>query len=423
MTAGELRPTASMDAMMPTLADCRTWDAEDPLAFARVRFSLPEAVIYLDGNSLGALPRSTPGRLASVLEREWGRGLIRSWNDAEWMALPSRVGARIAGLIGAADDEVIAADSTSVNLYKLAAAAVGLRRERRVLVSEPGNFPSDLYVLQGLCAALDLELRVVPSEAIPAALTDEVALLVLTHVHYRSGRIHDMAGLTAAAQAKGALALWDLSHSAGALPVDLNGCNVDFAVGCGYKYLNGGPGAPGYMMAARRHHAAMVQPVTGWIGHADPFAFGDDYVPADGVARLLTGTPSVIGLAALEEGLKTFEGVSMQAVREKSIRLSELFLAVARDAMGADFALACPADAHDRGSQISLRHPHGYALVQALIEAGVVGDFRAPDVARFGFTPLYLSYSDVFEAGGRLKAVMDEQRWRAPRFHERKAVT
>jgi len=318
---------------------------------------------------------------------------------------------------------VIAADSTSVNLYKLAAAAAGLRPDRRVVVSEPGNFPTDLYVLQGLCAAMDLELRVLPPEAIAEALTDEVALLVLTHVHYKSGRIHDMAALTAAAQARGALTLWDLCHSAGAMPVDLNGCNADFAIGCGYKYLNGGPGAPGYMMAARRHHAAMRQPLTGWIGHAAPFAFGDDYAPADGVTRLLTGTPAVLGLAALEEGLKTFEGVSMATVREKAIRLGELFTALAREAMGEAFELACPADPRARGSQMSLRHPHGYAIVRALIEDGVVGDFRAPDVARFGFTPLYLSYADVFEAGRRLKVVMGEARWRAPRFSERRAVT
>ncbi len=409
--------------MTPTLADCRAWDAEDSLAFTRARFRLPEGMIYLDGNSLGALPMATAGRLADLVEREWGQGLIGSWNDAAWMAMPARVGARIAGLIGAEADEVIAADSTSVNLYKLAAAALSLRPERRVVVSEPGNFPTDLYVLQGLCAALGLELCVKAPEALENALTDEVALLVLTHVHYKSGRVHDMAGLTATAQASGALALWDLSHSAGALPVDLNGCNADFAVGCGYKYLNGGPGAPGYMMAARRHHAAMRQPLTGWIGHAAPFAFGDDYAPADGVTRLLTGTPAVIGLAALEEGLKSFEGVSMAAVREKSIRLGELFIALAREAMGEAFDLACPADAQARGSQVSLRHPHGYALVQALIEAGVVGDFRAPDIARFGFTPLYLSFADVFEAGRRLKAVMDEERWTAPRFSERRAVT
>lgn len=408
---------------MPTLDDCARWDAEDPLAFTRERFSLPEGLIYLDGNSLGALPQATPARLARVVEREWGQGLIGSWNDADWMGLPYRVGGLIAALIGAEADEVVAADSTSVNLYKLAAAAVALRPDRQVVLSEPGNFPTDLYVLEGLCRSLGLELRVTAPADIPAALTGETALLVLTHVHYKSGRIHDMAGLTAKAHAAGALALWYLSHSAGALAVDLNGCDADFAIGCGYKYLNGGPGAPGYMFAARRHHASMGQPLTGWMGHAAPFAFTDDYAPAPGMARLLTGTPSVIGLSALEEGLKTFEGVSMQDVRAKSIRLSELFLAQVAATAGDAFTLASPADPAARGSQAALSHPDGYAIVQALIEAGVVGDFRAPDILRFGFTPLYLSYADVWEAARRLGEVMASGRWREPRFSERRAVT
>jgi kynureninase len=409
--------------MIPTLEDCRRWDAQDPLAFVRERFSLPEGVIYLDGNSLGALPRATPGRLAEVVAREWGQGLITSWNEADWMALPRRVGARIAALIGAEPDEVVAADSTSVNLYKLAAAAIALRPDRRVVVSEPGNFPTDLYVLQGLCAALGLELRIAEPHALQAALDDRVALLVLTHVHYKSGRIHDMAALTNAAHAVGALALWDLSHSTGALPVALSVCDADFAIGCGYKYLNGGPGAPGYMFAARRHHATIRQPLSGWMGHAAPFDFTDDYAPAPGIDRLLTGTPAVLGLAALEEGLKTFEGVSMGEVRGKSMRLSELFLTLAMAALGEDFALASPADPAARGSQLSLAHPNGYAIVQALIAAGVIGDFRSPDVMRFGFTPLYLGYADVWEAGRRLREVMASGVWREPRFSERRAVT
>ena len=409
--------------MTPTLADCRRWDAEDPLAFARPRFRLPGGVIYLDGNSLGALPAATPGRLALAVQQAWGQGLISSWNEAGWMDLPARIGARIAPLIGADADEVIAADSTSVNLYKLAAAAVAMRPGRRVVLSEPGNFPTDLYVLQGLCAALGLELATAGPADIPAALGEEVALLVLTHVHYKSGRVHDMAALTRAAQAAGALVLWDLSHSAGALPVALNACNADFAVGCGYKYLNGGPGAPGYMFAARRHQAAVAQPLTGWMGHAAPFAFEDGYQPAAGMTRLLTGTPAVLGLTALEEGLKTFDGVSMAEIRAKSVRLGELFLVQARTALGPAFDLASPADPAGRGSQVSLRHPEGYAVVQALIEAGVVGDFRAPDVMRFGFAPLYLSYADVFEAGERLARVMGDEIWRAPRFAERRAVT
>lgn len=410
-------------AMTPTLHDCERWDAEDPLAGTRARFTLPDNLIYLDGNSLGALPSATPAQLLDAVTAQWGRGLITSWNDAGWMDLPTRVGARIAPLIGAEAAEVIAADSTSVNLYKMAAAAIALRPGRRVVVSEPGNFPTDLYVLQGLCKTLGLELRILPPEQIPAALTQEVALLVLTHVHYKSGRMHDMAALTAAAHAVGALALWDLSHSAGALPVDLNGCEADFAIGCGYKYLSGGPGAPGYMFAAHRHHGVMNQPLSGWMGHAAPFAFGDDYAPAAGMKRLLTGTPAVLGLVALEEGLKTFDGVSMSDVRAKSMRLSELFITLARDAMGEAFALASPTDPAARGSQLSFAHPHGYEIVQALIEAGVIGDFRAPDIMRFGFTPLYLSYADVFEAGRRLSEVMRTECWREPRFAERRAVT
>jgi kynureninase len=408
---------------MTTLADCAALDAADPLAFARARFALLDGMIYLDGNSLGALPRATPGRLADAVTREWGENLIGSWNSAGWMDLPKRVGARIAALIGAGEDEVIAGDSTSVCLYKLAAAAAGMLPDRRVILSEPGNFPTDLYVLQGLCETLGLELRTAPVDGIAAALTDDVALLVLTHVHYKTGRTHDMAALTAQAHEVGALILWDLSHSGGALPVDLNAAGADFAVGCGYKYMNGGPGAPGYMMVAKRHQAAARQPLYGWIGHAAPFAFDDAYAPADGVARMLTGTPAVLGLIALEEGLKTFEGVEMAAVREKSMRLGDLFIALVEARLPGMFDLACPRDAALRGSQVSLRHPHAYAIVQALIAAGVVGDFRAPDVARFGLTPLYLGYADVFEAVERMRRVMAEETWREPRFAQRLAVT
>ena len=408
---------------LPTRSDCEALDATDPLAFARDRFSLPPGMIYLDGNSLGALPRATPARIADVMAREWGEGLIGSWNEAGWMELPHRVGARIAALIGAGAEEVVAADSTSVNLYKAVSAAVGLRPDRKVIVSEPGNFPTDLYVLQGLCEANGLALVTTPPEGLVACLDEHVAALVLTHVHYKSGRIHDMAALSAAAHARGALAVWDLSHSAGALALDLNGADADFAVGCGYKYLNGGPGAPGYIFAARRHHTAMRQPVSGWIGHAAPFSFDDCYRDADGMTRLLTGTPSVIGLAALEEGLKTFDGVAMAAVRDKSMRLSQLFLDLVEAWLPGVFALSSPSDPAARGSQASLRHAEGYAIVQALIAAGVVGDFRAPDVLRFGFTPLYLGYADVFEAVERLVAIMRGGTWREPRFSERKAVT
>ena len=408
---------------MTTLADRAALDAADPLAFTRARFTLPDGVIYLDGNSLGALPKATPARLADAVTREWGRDLIGSWNSAGWMDLPKRVGARISALIGAGEDEVIAGDSTSVCLYKVAAAATAMRPDRKVVLSEPGNFPTDLYVLQGLCEAKGLQLRTVPADRIAEALTEEVALLVLTHVHYKSGRTHDMAALTAKAHAVGALTLWDLSHSAGALPVELNAAEADFAIGCGYKYLNGGPGAPGYMMVAKRHQAAAKQPLQGWIGHAAPFAFDDAYAPADGMMRMLTGTPAVLGLIALEEGLKTFDSVDMAAVREKSMRLGDLFIDLVETRLPGVFEFASPRDAGNRGSQVSVRHPDAYAIVQALIAAKVVGDFRAPDVARFGFTPLYLSYADVFVGVDRLCTVMATEVWREPRFNQRLAVT
>ena len=404
-------------------AHCAALDDQDALAFTRDRFRVPDGLVYLDGNSLGALPSATPARLGRLVDHEWGRDLIGSWNSAQWMDLPARIGARIAALIGAHADEVVAADSTSVVLFKLAAAALKLRPGRRVILSETGNFPTDLYVLQGLTEMLGLELRTVASEDVAASLNEEVALLVLTHVHYKTGRVHDMAQLTAQAQGLGVLTLWDLSHSAGALPVDLNGANADFAIGCGYKYFNGGPGAPGYMMAARRHHSAAIQPLYGWIGHAAPFAFDDQYKPASGVKQLLTGTPSVIGLTALEEGLKTFEGVEIVDLRRKSMALGDLFIALVDARLPGVFEVACPRNSAERGSQVSLRHPESYAIVQALIASRVVGDFRAPDVARFGLTPLYLTYSDVFEAVDRLTTIMSTESWRDPIYAERRAVT
>jgi kynureninase len=407
----------------PDQAACARLDAEDPLAFARARFQLPEGVIYLDGNSLGPLPRSTPERLSQIVSREWGRDLIQSWNTADWMGLPHRVGARLAPLIGAFEDEVVAADSTSVNLFKLAAAAAALLPERTTLLTEAENFPSDLYVLQSVAEAFGRTLRVVPRRDLEDALDEHVGLVCLTQVDYRTGALRDLSATTQAAHAAGAMILWDLSHSAGALEVDLRAADADFAIGCGYKYLNGGPGAPGYMMAARRHHARLRQPIPGWIGHARPFAFEPAFAPASGMTQMLTGTPAILALAALEEGLKTFDGVQMAQIRRKSQALGELFLAVIRSELPGVFELACPADPAARGSQISLRHPDSYALVQALIEAGVVGDHRDPDVARFGLTPLTLSYADVLEAARRLVNVVKDQSWRAPRFRARRAVT
>ena len=405
---------------MLSRADAVAMDADDGLAFARARFALPPGVIYLDGNSLGALPRRTPQRVADTVAREWGEGLIRSWNDAGWIDAPAKVGARIARLIGAAGDEVIVCDSTSVNVFKLAAAALALRPGRRVIVTESGNFPTDLYMLQGLSGLTGCELRVVPREQIPDALDDDVALLLLTHTHYKTGSVFDMAGLTARAKAAGALACWDLSHSAGALAVDLNGATADMAVGCGYKYLNGGPGAPAYAFVAARHHAALRQPLTGWMGHAAPFEFGDDYRPGPGVQRLLSGTPPVIGLAALASGLATFDGVDMARVEAKSRALGDLFLDIAAERCP-ELTLACPREG--RGAQVSLSHPEAYAIMQALIARDVIGDFRAPDVLRFGFPALYVRFVDVWDAVTTLADVMASEEWRAPAHQQRRAVT
>jgi kynureninase len=411
--------------MRTTRDDALALDRADPLAFARERFELPPGVIYLDGNSLGARPRATPAALARVAEEEWGRGLIRSWNRAGWIDAPLRIGGAIARLVGAAADEVAVTDSTSVNLYKLASAALALRPGRRVILSEPGNFPTDLYMLQGLCEQLggSAELRLVPRDRIAEALDETVAVLVLTHVHYTSGQVFDMVALTARAHAAGVLVLWDLSHSTGALPVDLNGAQADLAVGCGYKYLNGGPGAPAFAYVARRHQPVLRQPLAGWMGHAAPFAFVDDYQPADGIARVLCGTPSVLAMAALECGVATFDGVEMADVRAKSMSLSSLFLDRLEDRLPGMFELVSPRSASDRGSHVSLAHPNGYAIMAALIEAGVIGDFRAPDRLRFGFTPLYLSHAEVFDAVEILAGIVERETWRAPRFAVRQAVT
>lgn len=411
--------------MIPTRADCLALDVADPLAFARERFTVPDGIIYLDGNSLGPLPKATAERLRRTVEEEWGQGLIRSWNEADWINAPARLGAKIARLIGARPHEVVAADSTSVNLYKLAAAAAALRPERSVILTEPGNFPTDLYVLQGLAeqSGHKLRMRTVVRDALMGALDSEVAVLVLTHVHYKSGAVHDMTTLTARAHEVGALTVWDLSHSTGALPVELNAAGADFAVGCGYKYLNGGPGAPAFLYVAERWADAARSPLSGWMGHAAPFEFVDDYQPASGVARMLCGTPSILAMAALEAGLATFDGVDMAQVRAKSAALSELFIALVEAKLPGVFELASPREPALRGSQVSLAHPHGYAIMSALIETGVIGDFRAPDILRFGFTPLYTRYVDVFDAVERLCAVMADRRFEHPRYAERAAVT
>lgn len=415
---------------MISLADCRAMDAQDPLAALRERFVLPDAMIYLDGNSLGALPKATEARVRDVIAAQWGKDLIKSWNQHDWIGLPRRVGAKIAALIGAQPHEVVVADSTSLNVFKALHAALSLRPGRRVILSDEGNFPTDLYMAQGLAELLDdkHELIVVPPEGIADALNDDVAVLMLTEIDYRTGRKHDMKALTAAAHAAGALTLWDLAHSAGAFPVDLNGSDADFAVGCGYKYLNGGPGAPAFIFIAERWQQAASQPLFGWMGHDAPFAFDLDYRPRQGpggsIDRFLVGTPPILSLAALEAGLDQFAGIDMAEVRRKSIALGDLFIAlVERELAGHGLTLASPRDGNRRGSQVSFRHPEGYPIMQALIARGVVGDFRAPDILRFGFTPLYVRYQDVWEAVQRLRAVMVEQDWQRPEYRRRAAVT
>jgi kynureninase len=408
-----------------TRADAEALDAADDLASLRQEFVLPEGVVYLDGNSLGALPRGAAERLRDVVEREWGRDLIRSWNANGWIDLPGRVAGLLAPLIGASADEVAVADSTSVNVFKLLAGGLRLRPGRRVIVSEEANFPTDLYVAQGLARLLGgVELRLVPRDRLRGALGGDVAVLLLTHVDFRSGEIHDMAGLTGAAHDAGALALWDLAHSAGAVPVDLAGAEADLAVGCGYKYLNGGPGAPAFAFVARRWHTTFETPLSGWMGHAAPFAFGPRYEPAPGVERLLCGTPPVLSLAALECGVLTITRAGISRLRRKSLALTDLFVRlVEQECDGLGFTLASPRDAERRGSQVSLRHPQGYAIVQALIARAVIGDFRTPDILRFGFAPAYVRFADAWDAALALRAVMENREWQRPEFQASGKVT
>ena len=412
---------------MPALtrADAAAMDDADPLAPVRDEFVLPEGVVYLDGNSLGALPRRAKERVRDVVAGEWGEGLVTSWNEAGWIDLPARVAAAIAGLVGAAPSEVAVADSTSVNVFKLLAGALRLRAGRRVIVSEGDNFPTDLYVAQGLASLLgDVELRLVSRPDLATALDERAAVLLLTHVDFRTGEVHDMARLTRAAHDAGALAMWDLSHSAGALPVDLDGCGADLAVGCGYKYLNGGPGAPAFAYVASALHESFETPLTGWMGHAAPFAFDTAYTPAPGIARLHCGTPPILSLAALECGVETVARAGIGRLRQKSVAMTELFVRlVEQECAALGFELASPREPERRGSQVSLRHPEGYAIARALIARGVIGDFRAPDILRFGFAPAYLRFVDVFDAVAALRHVMDGREWERPEHRLRAKVT
>ncbi len=392
----------------------------------RDAFDLPEGLVYLDGNSLGPLPKAAKARMAAVVTDEWGDMLIRGWNAAGWIDLPNRVGDRIARLIGAPRGSVIAADSTSVNLFKVLSAALAMRPDRKVIVSERGNFPTDLYVAQQLAAALGQghTVRLVDGEGVSEAISEDVAVVMLTQVDYRSGRRHDMGALTARAHAAGALMIWDLAHSAGAFDVDLTGAAADFAIGCGYKYLNGGPGAPAFVYV-RPDHVDHAQPALGgWMGHAAPFDFVPDYSPATGIQRLAVGTPPVLSLSALDAALELWDRIDIGAVRAASIALTERFIAGV-EAIASDhpMRLASPRSSELRGSQVSFHCAEGYAVMQALIAAGVIGDFRAPDIIRFGFAPLYNTEADVDAAIDRLGLILRERHWDRPEFKARAKVT
>ena len=429
---------------MTTLHDCQQRDAADPLRHLRNQFTIPDGVIYLDGNSLGVMPKKAAARAAEVVNQEWGQGLIRSWNTAGWFSLPQRLGNRISPLIGAGQDEVVVTDSTSINLFKVLSAALSITAqdhpEKRVIVSERSNFPTDLYIAEGLCKERGFTLQLVEPEEIAVALTRDVAVLMLTHVNYRTGAMHDMAALTSAAHAAGALTIWDLAHSAGAVPVDLRGAGADFSIGCGYKYLNGGPGAPAFVWINPRHADRFWQPLSGWWGHASPFAFTADYQPAHGIARYLCGTQPIVSLSLLECGLEGFEAAAplggMAALRTKSLALTDLFIQLVEErCQGYGLGLATPRDHAQRGSQVCLTREHNaegsgaFAIVQALIARGVIGDFRAgdggihKDILRFGFTPLYIGYEDVWNAVEHLRQVLETAEWKKPEFNQKHAVT
>ncbi|MDZ7892763.1 MAG: kynureninase [Rhodoferax sp.] len=430
-----------------TLNDCRARDAADTLRPLRDLFDIPEGVIYLDGNSLGVMPKTAAARAAEVVTQEWGQGLIRSWNTAGWFNLPQRLGNRIAPLIGADADEVVATDSTSINLFKVLSAALSIAAQdapqRKLIVSERSNFPTDLYIAEGLCKERGYTLKLVEPEEIAGALNADVAVLMLTHVNYRTGAMHDMPAVTAAAHAAGALMVWDLAHSAGAVPVPLKASDADFSVGCGYKYLNGGPGAPAFVWVHPKHADRFWQPLAGWWGHAAPFAFTPDYQPAPGITRYLCGTQPIVSMSLLGCGLEAFEAADklggMATLRAKSLALTDLFIQLVEDrCQGYGIGLATPRAHAQRGSQVCLTREHtaggslgsgAFAMVQALIARGVIGDYRAgdggihKDILRFGFTPLYIGFEDVWNAVEHLRQVLESGEWQKPEFNQKHAVT
>ena len=435
------------EVKIPRRRDCQQMDAADPLQGLREQFVLPTGTIYLDGNSLGPLPKTTAARVADVVTREWGEDLITSWNTNGWFDAPRRIGDKIAQLIGARAGEVVATDTTSINLYKVLCTAMTIAAQnsttRRVIVSERSNFPTDLYIAQALCAERGFRLQLLDQKDLATKLNSDVAVLMLTHVNYRTGFMHDMQSVTAAAHQAGALTVWDLAHSAGAVPVDLHAAQADFAVGCGYKYLNGGPGAPAFVWVhpqyAERRAEQIWQPLAGWWGHAAPFAFSPEYQPAAGITRFLCGTQSMLGMAALECGVDTMLAAQvhggMAALRKKSLALSDLFIQLVEHRCGGyGLSLVTPLEHFERGSQASFAHPVGaYAIMQALIARKVIGDFRAgaaggtladsEDILRFGFTPLYLGFDEVWQAVEHLRQVLESGEWKAEKFMQKLAVT
>lgn len=409
--------------MTMDLEQARQLDSSDPLAFARDRFRLPDGLVYLDGNSLGALPVATPQRVGQVVADEWGRDLISSWTRHDWIDAPVRVAAKLAPIVGAKPNELLIADSTSVCLFKLLAAAVRARPGRTAILTQHGNFPTDTYVAQGLAEMLGLELRRAAPEDVAAEIDEQTAVVTLSHVDYRSGARFDMRAVNDAARAAGALTAWDLSHSAGAIAVKLDDEGCDLAVGCGYKYLNGGPGAPAFVFVAEALQDELRPPLQGWMGHAEPFAFEDSYRPVAGISRFLTGTPSILALAALEAGLGTFEGIAIADVEAKSGALLKLLADEVESRCGSQVRLYGPRDPDRRGSHVCFAHPQGYAVIQALIERGIVGDFRAPDLMRFGVAPLYNRFEEVWNAAKAVADVLATREWDQPRFLERRKVT
>jgi kynureninase len=433
---------------MMTAQQCREMDAQDPLRGLRDLFVIPDGVVYLDGNSLGVLPKATAARVARAITEEWGQGLIRSWNSAGWFDLPKRLGDKVGTLVGSRPGDLVVTDSTSINLYKVLSAALRIAQQqapsRRVVVSERSNFPTDLYIAQSLCQERGYRLQLVEDGQVEPPLSEEVAVLMLTHVNYRTGFMHDMKSVTAAAHRQDILALWDLAHSAGAVPVDLQEADADFAVGCGYKYLNGGPGAPAFAWVHPRHADRFEQPLAGWWGHAAPFEFTPDYRPAPGIARYLCGTQPILSMVALECGLDTFQAAhslgGMPALRRKSLALTDLFIRLVQErCAGHGLGLVTPLAHELRGSQVCLTRGQGaYAIVQALIARGVIGDYRAPlppapqaqrvdpapgGILRFGFTPLYTGFEDVCSAVTHLQQVLEQREWERPEFNQRHAVT